>query len=85
MSTYSTNYLLDLCRNGIMLKNESTDTAANELASYIVFSSLMDDDTNVPDELEPRVLLLITAKNNPAEFLVNMVEDAIPDNGPLVA
>lgn len=58
MASFSTNSLLDLCRVGISLKNEQTDTAARELSSYIVFSSLLEYKTNLPPELIERVVLL---------------------------
>jgi len=58
MAKHATNSLLDLCRFGISLKNEQTDTAARELSSYVIAHSLLDYETSLPAILEERVALL---------------------------
>lgn len=93
MAKYSTNSLLDLCRFGISLKNEQTDTAARELASYIVFASVLDYETNLPEELESRMSTLVDAKTDLEQGtgkyprdMFDEEEAPTPDEpGPLVA
>ena len=99
MAKYSTNSLLDLCRFGISLKNEQADTAARELASYIVFASVLDFETNLPQELESRLSLLQDARADHEQGLgkypqdmfdevqaPEVVADETPDEpGPLLA
>lgn len=97
MAKYSTNSLLDLCRFGISLKNEQTDTAAREMASYIVFASVLEHETDLPEELEPRLSLLqdavIDNQHGTGKYPQDMfdedeepeVADTPPDDGPLVA
>ena len=94
MANHATNSLLDLCRFGISLKNEQTDTAARELSSYIVANSLMDYQTSLPEVLELRVALLNDAIADTAiggdKYPNNIVEEleaapAPDDDGPLVA
>lgn len=58
----NTDYLLDLCRNGVSLNNEITLTASQELCSYIVANSLLSYKTSVPEILLSRVSLLENAK-----------------------
>jgi hypothetical protein len=91
MAVYSTNKLLDLCRNGVALKNEKTDTAAREVCSYIVFAYLLEHETNLPTELESRLDILIDAEKNPAGYPKDILEEAEIevtepfDDGPLLA
>jgi hypothetical protein len=95
MANHATNSLLDLCRFGISLKNEQTDTAARELSSYIVANSLMDHQTSLPAILEERVALLNDAIADQAagtgRYPVDIIEEeeaeepTPPDNGPMVA
>jgi len=95
MAKHATNSLLDLCRFGISLKNEQTDTAARELSSYIVANSLMDYQTSLPAILEERVALLNDAIADQAagtgRYPQDIVEEeeaeepAPTDDGPKVA
>ena len=95
MAKHATNSLLDLCRFGISLKNEQTDTAARELSSYIVANSLMDYQTSLPAILEERVALLNDAIADQAAGTGRYPQDIVdeeeaeeptpPDNGPMVA
>lgn len=97
MAKYSTNSLLDLCRFGISMKNEQVDTAAREVTSYIVFASVLEYETNLPEELESRLVLLREAVTDveqaTGKFPQDMFEegeepevaDVPPDDGPLVA
>lgn len=79
----ATNALLDLCRFGIGLKNEATDTAARELSSYIVFHSLLETNSTIPKELYSRVELLQKAVQNPADYPQDIFdEDEAADVGP---
>lgn len=88
-----TNTLLDLCRFGVSLKNEEVDTAARELMSWIVFSSLWDANTELNKEMMKRVLKLQTAHKNPQDFPADMEEESTEqeedrqpdDSGPQVA
>jgi hypothetical protein len=98
MRKLSTLSLLALCREGIKLENEAIDTAARELGSWIVFSSLYEEFTEVSDELDKRVLLLEFAVANPSKYPKDMEDEVeghpdqvddpnLPedDPGPLVA
>lgn len=78
MSNFSTNALLDLCRFGVSLKNEQADTAANELCSYIVFASLMDEVTELPEILLERVTILQDAKVHPELYPQDMFDEEVP-------
>lgn len=86
---FATNHLLDLCRAGVRTKNEAADTAGRELLSYIVFAYLLEDEANLPVELEPRVELLSRVAFNPADFPQDMFDEEeveTPlDDGPQVA
>ena len=95
MANHATNSLLDLCRFGLSLKNEQTDTAARELSSYIVAHSLMEYQTSLPAILEERVALLNDAIADLAaggeKYPANIVEEVEAeeptptDDGPMVA
>lgn len=68
MATYKTEDLLNLCRAGVPLMNTAVAQAVSELSSYIVFASLLDYDTELPEELESRVVFLRGVQNDPASY-----------------
>ena len=85
---FKTDFLLNLCRHGVKLQNQAADTAAREVLSWIVFSSLLEEETEVSDELNERVKLLKQAKMKPLEFPKDMEDEVEPEpegDGPMVA
>jgi hypothetical protein len=66
---------LDLCRFGISLKNDKADTAARELASYVVANSLLETNTELPEILVERVVILQDVAANAANYPQDMFDE----------
>ena len=93
MSKFLTNSLLTSCRFGIASKNQVATDAAKSLSSYIVFASLLDVDTVLPEELESRLKILLDVELHPEKYPQDIVEEveeqeyeqSPPDGPPEVA
>lgn len=63
-----TNAVMDLCRHGIVSKNDQIRTAAQELSSFVMYASIMLFDTDIPDILVPNYEVLVDFINNPENY-----------------
>jgi len=92
MATHKTEDLLNLCRNARLRQNEKVETAISELSSYIVFASLLEYESELPEELESRVEFLRDVQANPDQYPQDIFPEEddlfieVPeDDGPSVA